>query len=65
MWDSFQCFKYQLKAGITTKGLYCAIQAKDFIQTHVRRKFEENNLKKKDFIEGEFEDIKDNDDRKI
>ncbi len=31
----------------------------------VAKKFEENNLKKKDFIEGEFEDIKDNDDRKI
>ena len=46
MWDSFQCFKYQLKASITTKGLDCAIQAKDFIQTHVRRKFEENNFQK-------------------
>ena len=31
----------------------------------IAKKFEENNLKKKDFIEGEFEDIKDNDDRKI
>ena len=31
----------------------------------IAKKLEENNLKKKDFIEGEFEDIKDNDDRKI
>ena len=31
----------------------------------IAKKFEENNLNKKDFIEGEFEDIKDNDDRKI
>ena len=31
----------------------------------IAKKFKENNLKKKDFIEGEFEDIKDNDDRKI
>ena len=31
----------------------------------IAKKFEENNLKKKNFIEGEFEDIKDNDDRKI
>jgi UPF0716 protein FxsA len=27
--------------------------------------FKKNNLKKKDFIEGEFEDIEENDDRKI
>lgn len=31
----------------------------------IAKKFEENNSKKKGFIEGEFEDIKDNDDRKI
>ena len=46
MWDSLQCFKYQLKASITTKGLDCAIQAKGFIQTHISRKFEENNFQK-------------------
>ena len=46
MWDSLQCFKYQLKASITTKGLDYAIQAKAFIQTHVRRNFEENNFQK-------------------
>ena len=31
----------------------------------IAKKFEENNLKKKDFIEGEFEDIGENDDKKI
>ena len=36
-----------------------------FLFKKIAKKFEENNLKKKDFIEGEFEDIKDNDDRKI
>ena len=31
----------------------------------IAKKFEENNLKKKDFIEGEFEDLDDDDERKI
>jgi UPF0716 protein FxsA len=38
---------------------------RNLILGKLMKRFKKNNLKKKDFIEGEFEDIEENDDRKI
>ena len=38
---------------------------RNLILGKLTKKFKKKNLKKKDFIEGEFEDIEENDDRKI